>query len=308
MLLLVAFGCDDAPQGPARPDASGVARDTGPFDSAPGDAFPDDTGLGDAEPDHDAFGAGDLGLQADASVVRDGGPSLADATLLIDASSPADSGTDAATPADTGQAADSGAWLDAELAPDAEEAMDATTAPDLGTPDLGTPGTGEVWIELDYTNAYTPRSPTWRFSNTPGWGPAQWAMEGDTWPEAWDRWNNMTVGSDPIGTSLLIGSSSELQLMIGLEEMLSYQSMTVRLEGRSRSTCCSLTFYVTNPLNNCGTSAQMSNDWNPDIIDVPLNTCLLTGPSGRIEAVRIDPQSGTMALRRMRVTLHGASW
>jgi hypothetical protein len=132
-------------------------------------------------------------------------------------------------------------------------------------------------------------------------------MEGDTWPEAWDRWNNMVVDSDPIGTSLLIGSSSELQLMIGLEEMWTYQSMTVELEGRSRSTCCSLTFDVTNPLINCGSSGQMSNDWNPDIVSIALGTCLLTGPDGRIEAVRITP-NGTMALQRMRVTLHGAQW
>jgi len=30
----------------------------------------------------------------------------------------------------------------------------------------------------------------------------EWAMMGDTWPEAWDRFNNMQVVSDPIGTVL----------------------------------------------------------------------------------------------------------
>lgn len=303
-------GTDDASSGP---DTS-IAMDAEFLTDA---AQGDDSGIGlDAE-----FGP-------DAEWVRDGGPSLADASLVADAGLGDDAGlshdaalsddggpfADAESTADSGTMFDAASALDAELetdlgfAPDAAPNPDAEPAADALPVDLGTPGTGDVWIELDYTNAYTPRSPTWRFSNTPGWGAAQWAMEGDTWPEAWDRFNNMTVGSDPIGTSLLIGSSSQLQLMIGLEEMQSYQSVTVRLEGRSRSTCCSLTFYVTNPLNNCGSSGQMSNDWNPDIIDVDLGTCLLTGPSGRIEAVRIDPQSGTMALRKMRVTLHGASW
>lgn len=165
-----------------------------------------------------------------------------------------------------------------------------------------------MWLEIDYTNAYSPQSPSWSFSNTPGWGPSQWAASNATYPEAWDRWNNMTVGSDPIGNSLHIGSSSELQLMIGLEEMISYQYVTVRLEGRSRATSSSVQFDVYNPLNGCGTSGSMSNDWTPDIVELDLGQCLLVGPDGDIEAVRVDPTSGTIALLRMRVTIHGAQW
>jgi hypothetical protein len=176
-----------------------------------------------------------------------------------------------------------------------------------GTPNrCGAPAGGDVWVQLDYGRAYSPRSPAWSFSATPGWGAAQWAMAGDTWPEAWDRWDNMRVTDDPIGRSLEIGSSSELQLMIGLEELRAYRSMTVRLEGRSRSTSSAVRFDVTNPLTGCGVSGTMSHDWTVHVAEIDLGDCAVVGAG--VQAVRVSPHSGTLALVRMRVTLHGAEW
>jgi hypothetical protein len=130
-------------------------------------------------------------------------------------------------------------------------------------------------------------------------------MAGDTWPEAWDRWNNMDVVSDPIGTVLEL--DGELQLMIGLEELVSYDSVTVRIEGRSRACCSQVTFDVYNPWNGCGISgAQLGQQWDVQTLELDLGNCLVPGQG--VQAIRVDPTSGTVALVRMRVTVHGAAW
>jgi hypothetical protein len=190
--------------------------------------------------------------------------------------------------------------------PDA--ALPDAALPDAALPDAGS-GTNDIWVEIDYSDAYSPSSPDWLFSATPGWGAAQWGMSGDTWPEAWDRWNNMTVGYDPIGTSLLIGSSGELQLMFGLEELLGFTSIEVHLEGRSASTSSSVVFDVTNPLLGCGVSgATMANDWSIHAVDLDLADCAVVGTNGGVQAIRVETTggSGAMALVRMRVTIRGA--
>lgn len=232
-----------------------------------------------------------------------------------------DSGSDVTMDSDIEAATDSssdGSWdalgdskpdtvVDAsfDVVKDASEAGDSSGAKDVLVEEAQAAG-GEVWVEIDYSSAYTPESPDWTFSPTPGWGEPQWAQPGKSWPEAWDRWNNMSVENDPIGTSLTIGSSSELQLMIGLEELLSYTSMSVRLEGRSKATSLSVQFDVYNPLNNCGTSGSMSQDWTVHVVELDLGTCAVVGAG--VQAVRVSPSNGTLALVRMRVTLHGATW
>jgi hypothetical protein len=174
---------------------------------------------------------------------------------------------------------------------------------DGGSSDAGS-GT-DIWMEIDYSSAYTPRSPRWSYSATPGWGEAQWAMPGDSWPEAWDRYNNMSVVDDQAGSALLIGTSSELQLMFGLEELRSYESMTVRLEGHAYGSSM-LRFDVLNPLNGCGTSGTMSSGWDSEVVELDLGSCAVVGAG--VQAVRVDTTSGEMALVRMRVTIHGAVW
>lgn len=264
-----------------------------------------------ASPRSDGGGAGDAtaGLEdggpSDTSLVDtgelDGGSE--DALFYFDASASNDASTN---PFD--------AWTIDAAGNDASITEDATAPPpDAATPDAsspppdaGLPGTGDIWVEIDYSNASTPPSPSWRFSNTPGWGSAEWAAVNATRPEAWDRWNNMSVVNDPIGRSLEIGSSSELQLMIGLEELISYTSATVRVEGRSRSTSASVDFNVYNPWNGCGTTARFSNDWSVHVVDLDLAQCFEIGQG--VQAVRIEPTNGTVALVRMRLTLHGARW
>lgn len=226
----------------------------------------------------DGGGARDLGIDAGA-------------TAEPDAEVAPDTG-----PSDSGAGPDSGATSDA-------------SAPDVGAPDSGPPpGSGDVWVELDYSNAFSPQSPGWSFSATPGWGAGEWAMAGDSWPEAWDRWNNMSVVNDPIGTVLELGSSSELQLMIGLEELAGYQQAVVHLEGRSRATSSPVFFEVYNPLTGCGPteSFSMAQDWTIHAVDVDLGSCMVIG--GGVQAVRVSPSSGTIALVRMRLTLLGATW
>ena len=221
----------------------------------------------------------------------------ADADASVDSS---EAGSDGSGGAGGEAGVDSGGTVDSGgIDADAANVVDATSEDSASTG-------GEVWVQIDYTSAYTPESPQWSFSNTPGWGAAQWAQPPKTWPEAWDRWNNMTVETDPIGKSLTIGSSSELQLMIGLEELVSYTSMSVRLEGRSKATSSSVQFDVYNPLNNCGTTGSMSQDWSVHVVELDLGNCAVIGAG--VQAVRVSPTNGTLALVRMKVTLHGATW
>ncbi len=191
---------------------------------------------------------------------------------------------------------------DARVFPDAAPVF-ADAAPVFA--DASTGGTGEVWIEIDYSNANTSRSPTFRYSNTPGWGAAQWAAVNANGPEAWDRFNNMSVVNDPIGRSLEIGGSSELQLMLGFEELIAYSSATVRIEGRSRATSSQVTFDVYNPWNGCGAGgATLGQQWQVQVVELDLADCYEIGQG--VQAVRVDPTNGTIALVRLRLTLHDA--
>jgi hypothetical protein len=227
------------------------------------------------------------------------------ASDVSDEPDPPDGDTDGSTPdaddADTLDALTDGDVFDADASDGSDGSVDAAEEPDTGS------GSGGVWIEIDYSSAYTSQSPAWDYSATPGWGEAQWAPEGWARPEAWDRFNNMIVEWDPMGSkALTIGSSSELQLMIGLEELTSYSHATVRLEGRSRATSSSVHYNVVNPINGCTVSGSMSNDWTIHVEELDFGQCLV--PGAGLQAVRVDPTSGTLALVRMRVTLHDATW
>jgi hypothetical protein len=180
---------------------------------------------------------------------------------------------------------------------------------DTGTFDSGA-GTGDLWLEIDYAGAFSPQSPNWSFSNTPGWGASDWAFTGGgCCAEAWDRFNNMSVVSDPIGTSLEINPSAQLQLMFGIVRLTGYTSVTVELEGRSRDTSAGVIFDVTNPANGCGVAGlTMSQDWTPDIVQVDMTPCLDLG--SMLQAIRVEPTGGSsnIALLRMRLTIYGAQF
>ncbi len=166
-------------------------------------------------------------------------------------------------------------------------------------------GAGNVWLQIDYSSAFTPTSPAFTFSQTPGFTGSSWAADGASYPEAWDRFNNMQVVDDPIGTSLEL--DGELQLMVGLSSLQSYDRAVVRLEGRAREVSSPVTFDVYNPLNGCGvTGVTMSNDWTVHVVDVDLADCLV--PGGGVQAVRVAPTNGTLALVRMKLILENAAY
>ncbi|MBI5487371.1 MAG: hypothetical protein HY905_08565 [Deltaproteobacteria bacterium] len=215
----------------------------------------------------------------------------------------ADAGADGDADADTDAAADADSDGDAGADGDADAGADSDAVEDAGADDAGD---GAIWLEIDYSAASSPSSPAWSFSATPAFGAAQWATEGASYPEAWDRWDNMAVVDDPIGRALEIESGDELQVMIGLEELTGYDSATVRLEGRSRSTSSHVWFDVTNPLSGRGVSGEMSQDWTVHVVELGFGTCLLPGEG--VQAVRVSPTSGTLALVRLRVTINGATW
>jgi hypothetical protein len=271
-----------------------------------------DTGVLTADGGTDRSDSGDEALDASSETPEAGAQDAM--TVYFDASPVP--GTDAAQGADAAQSADAAradsgtAAVDAQPSfPDAQPSFpDAQPAfPDAqpSFPDASTGGTGEVWIELDYTSANTPRSPAFRYSNTPGWGASEWAAVNASWPEAWDRFNNMSVVNDPIGRSLEIGGSSELQLMLGFEELIAYSGATVRIEGRSRATSSQVTFDVYNPWNGCGVGGvTLGQQWQVQAVDLDLSGCIELGQG--VQAIRVDPTNGTVALVRLRLTLHGA--
>jgi hypothetical protein len=166
----------------------------------------------------------------------------------------------------------------------------------------------DIWLEVDYGGAYLSTAPAWSFSDTPGWAAAEWAPSGKSCPEVWDVYNNIAVELDPIGRCAILGSSSELQIMIGLKKLLSYSSVAVRIEGRSASTSSSVTFDVYNPATSIGTSGVFGNDWTVHLIELDLGSAMVSGDE--LQAVRVEPTggSGTIALVRMRVCVHDAEW
>ena len=282
-------GSDDDVQGSggATGGSGGSASDADPPDAGPD--VSNESGQDATEPDTSVDGdTPDSSTEADTPDAADGSTPDTDA---------ADGSTPDADDADALDALTDGDGMDAT----SDGSTDAVQEPDTGS------GSGGVWVEIDYSSAYTSQSPAWDYSATPGWGEAQWAPDGWTRPEAWDRFNNMIVEWDPMGSkALTIGSSSELQLMIGLEELTSYSHATVRLEGRSRATSSSVYFNVVNPINGCSVSGSMSNDWTIHVEELDFGQCLV--PGAGLQAVRVDPTSGTLALVRMRVTLHDAQW
>ncbi len=163
------------------------------------------------------------------------------------------------------------------------------------------------WIEIEYNQAGgTATSPSWSYSDTPGWGEAQWAASNASWPEVWDIYQNINVSNDPIGVLAVVGSSGRLQLMLGFEELADYDYATVCVEGRSVSTSASVQFDAYNPLTGIGNSATMAHDWNMHATGLDLGYAF--EPGGGVQAVRLDTTGGSSSLgvKRMRLVLHGA--
>ncbi len=265
----------------------------------------------DAGSEADGGGREDSGADLDTGAQEDGGPE--DGGALPGDSGAFDSGAFDSGLVDSGAfgsglvdsgLVDSGAF-DSGLVDSG--VFDSGVSLDAMVPDTGI-GAGDLYLEINYQNAFTPASPAWTYSASPGWSPNDWDFTGGgNGAEAWDRFNNMSVVNDPIGGSVLeIGGSSELQLMFGLVPLQGYTTATVELEGRSRACCSGVSFDVYNPATGCGASATMSQDWTADIVVLDLTGCFT--PGSALQAVRVDPTSGAIALRRLRLTFTGAAW
>jgi hypothetical protein len=186
-----------------------------------------------------------------------------------------------------------------------------TPAPSDGGPEPSptpAPLPVDVWVEIDYSNTSSSIIPDWSYSDTPGWAAADWAPAGETEPEVWDVYNNIVITDDPIGRCAVLGSSACLQIMLGPSKLVSYSTTSVRIEGRSASSTTSVFFDVYNPLNMCGTTGSLAHDWSVHLIELNLGSAIVSGED--LQAIRIEPSGGSssLALVRMRITLHDAEW
>ncbi|MDP2343892.1 MAG: hypothetical protein Q8O67_23245 [Deltaproteobacteria bacterium] len=174
-------------------------------------------------------------------------------------------------------------------------------------------GSGDVFVEIDYSSATDPERPAFLFSDTPGFGPAQWAYNdpfgsGATTPDAWDRFQTLEVINDfRLGRVLVIGTGNqELQLMLGLPANVSYERVLVEVDGDEEAHSGVVNYDVYNPLVNCGVSGVQTDGIGRHTKVLDLEDCLIPGEA--VQAIRVDPQSGALGLKRLRVTLEGAVW
>jgi cysteine-rich repeat protein len=168
--------------------------------------------------------------------------------------------------------------------------------------------TDGVWFQIDYSNAFSVSNPTYTYSPTPGWGEAQWAPTGKDWPYAVDLFNNAKVINDQIGTvALLDGTGKAVRVYFGIAG-LNYTYATVCVEGRSYSVGSQVQFFVMEAKTKCGDYGMMANDWTVHATGVDLQDCFI--PGDEFQAVQVQPSggSGSLSLKRLRVTLHGASY
>jgi cysteine-rich repeat protein len=162
-----------------------------------------------------------------------------------------------------------------------------------------------VWLNIDYKNAGSVYSPAWSYSKTPGFGEAQWAPQGKSWPEI-NAKGPPKMSNDPIGTVADIGSGQWLRIMFGLPTLQSYESATVCITGRSISVGSSVTVDLRNPaLGLCGGQVMLSNSWQVHASGLTMpGMCLAPGNS--FQALQIEPTGGSskLGLRSARITLH----
>jgi hypothetical protein len=182
----------------------------------------------------------------------------------------------------------------------------------------GSAGFGDVFVEIDYSFASDPERPAFRFSNTPGFGPAEWAYNdpfggGMTSPDAWDRFQTLDVINDfRLGNVLVVGTGNqELQLMLGLPAHVTYERVLVEIDGDEEAHSGVARYDVYNPLFNCGVFSAFDDTAQTDGIGrhtkvFDLEDCL--APGEFVQAIRLDPQSGVVGLKRMKVTLVNATW
>ena len=263
--------------------------DTSASGDGDGDGNTDTDPSGDGDGDTDTAGDGDGDTDTDASGDGDGDPTTSgDGDGDPDTDTGGDGDGDGGTDTDTGTGDGDG---------DGEE------PPPVNFDNCGFPEDGP-WIEIEYWQLGSVSSPSWEYSDTPGWGEDQWAWGNEPWPEIFEFGGNQ-MNNDPIG--IVAEISGTWQLMMGLQDLQAYDHATVCIEGRSVSVGSSAIMEVSNPSNNCGVpDVEISHSWEVHAVGVDLGNCLTPGQA--TQAVRIDPWggSGRVGLKRVRVTLHGA--
>ncbi|MEZ4452771.1 MAG: hypothetical protein R3B09_25140 [Nannocystaceae bacterium] len=162
-----------------------------------------------------------------------------------------------------------------------------------------------VWLDINYKNAGSVYSPKWSYSSTPGYGETEWTANGKNWPEINLKGAVSLNNSDPIAPVADVSSGQWLRIMIGLGDLISYESATVCITGRSISVGSSVTVEISNPAFGCAADTMLSNVWQLNTGGVDLgNDCLVAGND--FQAVQFAPigGSGHLGLRSARVTLH----
>jgi hypothetical protein len=130
-------------------------------------------------------------------------------------------------------------------------------------------------------------------------------------PDAWDRFNNMSIVNDfRLGTVLAIGTGNrELQLMLGLPATVDYDTVLVEVDGDETASAGVTRYDVYNPLVGCGLfsdDAAVTDGIGRHTKVLDIGPCLVPGET--VQAIRLDPQTGELGLKRMRVTRVNASW
>ena len=176
----------------------------------------------------------------------------------------------------------------------------------VGVDACGYPEDGP-WIQISYKGkeGYPSTSPTWTYSNTPGYGEPEWTHPNYNWPVI-NALGDIPVEEAKIGGAAVIGPSDRLRLMLGFLSLQSYDYATVCVTGRSVSVGSGVYADIWNPPMGCGDEVFLSHSWEVHTDGVSIGTCFV--PGGSLQAVEVDPTGGssTLALQTLRLTLHGA--
>ena len=103
--------------------------------------------------------------------------------------------------------------------------------------------------------------------------------------------------------------NNDLQLMLGLPPSVTYERVFVEVDGDEEAHSGVARYDLYNPLFNCGLfsdDATLTDGIGRHTKVFDLEDCLAPGET--VQAIRLDPVSGTVALKRMRVTLVNAVW
>lgn len=162
-----------------------------------------------------------------------------------------------------------------------------------------------IWLEFDFTSAATVLEPAWRFSETPGWGEAEWAPTGYGAPYICVPFDNVLLVDDLIGRLAVVREDMcELQVTIGLRGLLNYSSASVCIEGRSMAPGASSNMNVFNGLNGCGLTTSIDPEPQVHAVGVNLTSCYVAGNG--YQGLTIEPSDDwdAIGIVRVRLTIH----